>query len=81
MSLLRRSRRRGLVVGAAIGSSRAKKAAAVQPVVAHSHAPVAESAGTTESVVEQLKQFAELKDQGILTQAEFDAKKKQLLGL
>lgn len=31
--------------------------------------------------VEQLQQLSQLKDQGILTQAEFDAKKKQILGL
>ncbi len=29
----------------------------------------------------QLQQLAQLKDQGILTQEEFDAKKKQLLGI
>ncbi len=29
----------------------------------------------------QLQQLAQLKDQGILTQEEFDAKKKQILGL
>lgn len=29
----------------------------------------------------QLQQLAALKDQGILTQAEFDAKKQQILGL
>lgn len=29
----------------------------------------------------QLQQLAQLKDQGIVTQEEFDAKKKQLLGL
>ena len=29
----------------------------------------------------QLQQLAQLKDQGILTQAEFDAKKKQILGI
>jgi hypothetical protein len=32
-------------------------------------------------VVAQLEQLAQLKDQGILTQEEFDAKKKQILGL
>lgn len=32
-------------------------------------------------VVAQLEQLAQLKDQGILTQEEFDAKKKQLLGI
>jgi len=30
--------------------------------------------------IEQLKQLAELKDQGILTQAEFDAQKAKILG-
>lgn len=29
----------------------------------------------------QLQQLAQLKDQGILTQAEFDAKKQQILGI
>jgi hypothetical protein len=29
----------------------------------------------------QLEKLAQLKDQGILTQEEFDAKKKQILGL
>ena len=32
-------------------------------------------------VVEELKRYKELLDSGILTQEEFDAKKKQLLGL
>ena len=31
--------------------------------------------------IEQLKQFAALKDQGILTEEEFAAKKAQILGL
>ena len=30
--------------------------------------------------IEQLKQLAELKDQGVLTQAEFDAEKAKILG-
>jgi predicted Zn-dependent peptidase len=29
----------------------------------------------------QLQQLAQLKEQGILTQEEFDAKKKQILGI
>ena len=41
-------------------------------------APVAQS---SEDQMAELKQLAELKDQGILTQEEFDAKKKQILGL
>lgn len=34
-----------------------------------------------DDTVSQLQQLAQLKDQGILTQEEFDAKKKQLLGI
>jgi len=36
---------------------------------------------SSEDNIAQLQQLAALKDQGILTQEEFDAKKKQLLGL
>ena len=41
-------------------------------------APVADD---TNSQIAELQQLAQLKDQGILTQEEFDAKKKQILGL
>lgn len=34
-----------------------------------------------DDTVAQLQQLAQLKDQGILTQEEFDAKKKQILGI
>ena len=34
-----------------------------------------------DDMTSQLQQLAQLKDQGILTQEEFDAKKKQLLGI
>ena len=43
-------------------------------------APVAVPA-SNEDQITQLQQLAQLKDQGILTQEEFDAKKKQILGL
>ena len=36
---------------------------------------------STVSVADELKKFKELLDMGIITQEEFDAKKKQLLGL
>lgn len=36
---------------------------------------------TSASYIEELKQLAELRDQGIITSEEFEAKKKQLLGL
>ena len=38
-------------------------------------------AAPQDDVTAQLQQLAQLKDQGILTQEEFDAKKKQLLGI
>lgn len=38
-------------------------------------------AAPQDDVTAQLQQLAQLKDQGILTQEEFDAKKKQILGI
>jgi len=38
-------------------------------------------ADTEQDQIAELQQLAQLKDQGILTQEEFDAKKKQILGL
>ena len=38
-------------------------------------------ANPTSSNIEEIKKYKELLDMGIITQAEFDAKKKQLLGL
>lgn len=42
--------------------------------------PVAQADDTNDQIA-QLEKLAQLKDQGILTQAEFDAKKAQILGL
>ena len=77
----RRGRRRGMVMGAAIGASVAKRgnnnsdnAEATAP------APVAATGGVDDQMA-QLEKLGQLKDQGILTQEEFDAKKKQILGL
>ena len=41
----------------------------------------APAAPNTDDQFAQLKQLGELKEQGVLTQAEFDAKKAQILGL
>jgi len=41
----------------------------------------APAAAPVDPTTAQLQQLAQLKDQGILTQEEFDAKKKQILGL
>ena len=70
----RSARRRGMVMGAAIASSRAKK----QNVAA---APAQTQPASIGDNIEQLKQLAELRDQGILTEEEFAAKKKKLLCL
>ncbi len=43
-------------------------------------APEADAPSQDDQIA-QLEQLAKLKDQGILTQEEFDAKKKQILGL
>lgn len=70
----RRARRRGMVMGAAIASSRSRKQAAA--AATSEQQPVSNNDN-----IEQLKQLAELRDQGILTEEEFSAKKKKLLGL
>ncbi len=62
-------------------------AAADQPQAAPAPAPeaAAPEAAAPEAAespeIEQLKQYAALKDQGILTEEEFSAKKAQILGL
>lgn len=78
MVLGRRSaRRRGMLMGAAVASSRNRKQAAPAPTPG-----VAPAAATpADDTVGQLKRLAELRDQGILTEEEFSAKKKQLLGI
>lgn len=82
MGPLGRSRRRGMIVGATIASSRANKRAAQQAQSAQSQ-PAQQQAATpsTDDAIEQIKKLAELRNQGILTDAEFDVKKKKLLGL
>jgi hypothetical protein len=57
-----------------------QEGAAPAPVAAApAPAPVAAPAGES-SMIEQLKQLGELKDQGILTEEEFAAQKAKLLG-
>ena len=43
--------------------------------------PAQGSAGTTDDQISQLERLGELKDKGVLTQAEFDQKKAQILGM
>jgi predicted mannosyl-3-phosphoglycerate phosphatase (HAD superfamily) len=56
---------------------------AAQEAVAATGANAAASPGQQqqEDYINQLKQLAELRDAGILTDEEFEAKKKQILGL
>jgi len=67
-----------------------KNASAIFAMINNAIQDVLESRGTTQgattviqasSPAEELKKFKELLDMGIITQEEFDAKKKQLLGL
>jgi membrane protease subunit (stomatin/prohibitin family) len=43
--------------------------------------PTQEVQASPDDSVAELQQLAQLKEQGILTQEEFDAKKKQILGI
>jgi hypothetical protein len=51
-----------------------------QPQQAAPPPAAAAPAGVSPDAIEQLKQLAELKDQGVLTQEEFDIQKRRLLG-
>lgn len=73
----RRGRRRGLVVGAAIGSAAARRNDNNQPE--ETVAPAPQAAGDDQYI--QLEKLGQLHKDGILTDEEFDAKKKQILGL
>jgi hypothetical protein len=43
--------------------------------------PTNDSQASSDSYLDELEKLAQLRDQGIITNEEFDAKKKQLLGL
>ena len=72
-----------------MGAKSAQRSAAAAQAQAAPPAPAPESAppesappeSAESAQIEQLKQFAALKDQGILTEEEFAAKKAQILGL
>ena len=51
-----------------------------QPAPAPVPAPAAPSESSESDMISQLKQLAELKDQGILTEEEFAAQKAKILG-
>lgn len=80
---LGRSNRRAMIAGAAISSSRSKKRAAAAPQAAAAPAttPATHAPAASDDMFAQLEKLGALRDKGILTDAEFDAKKKQILGL
>ena len=66
-------------------SAAAAQAQAAPPAPAPADEPAAPEAAAPEAAegaqIEQIKQLAALKDQGILTEEEFTAKKAQILGI
>jgi membrane protease subunit (stomatin/prohibitin family) len=71
------------VVAGGVNRHQQQKAAAQQNAAAEQAAPVeaapAEAAPSSDDLINKLKELASLKDQGILTQAEFDAQKAKIL--
>jgi Short C-terminal domain len=61
---------------AQIAELQAQQAPAAQPTAAP-----APAGGMSDDTINQLKQLGELKDQGILTEDEFEAQKRKLLGM
>ena len=59
----------------------ANQQAAQQEAAAEQAAPAAPAAAPQDDLVSQLEALAKLRDQGILTEEEFSAKKAQLLGI
>ncbi|MCU6732975.1 SPFH domain-containing protein [Diplocloster agilis] len=75
----------GLGAGMALGNTLAQNLSAVQPQAQPQQAAAqnAQNAGEQKekSNIEQIREFKQLLDEGIITQEEFNLKKKQLLGL
>ena len=71
------------VVAGGVNRHQQQKAAAQQNAAAQQAAPVeaapAEAAPSSDDLIAKLKELANLKDQGILTEAEFDAQKAKIL--
>lgn len=58
-----------------------RMSAAQQPTQAAPPPPAAAAAPAQQDDMAQIQQLATMKDQGILTEEEFQAKKKQILGI
>ncbi len=72
---MRRGRRRGLIVGAAVGSAAARHASNNANDAAQAAAP------SGDDQMAQLEKLGQLHTDGVLTDEEFAAKKKEILGL
>jgi hypothetical protein len=59
----------------------ANQAAAQQEAATQQAAPAAPAAAPQDDLAAQLESLAKLRDQGILTEEEFSAKKAQILGI
>lgn len=59
----------------------ADKNAQQTPINATSHIPYGHPSDIGQSAADELKKYKELKDQGVITEEEFQAKKEQLLKL
>lgn len=69
-----------------MGAKSGQRSAAAEQAPPDAAAPAPDAAPTApesaeSTQIEELKQFAALKDQGILTEEEFTAKKAQILGV
>ena len=73
-----RRRRRPLVRAAMVGGVAYHAGQKTQPAAAPTAAP-APAGGLSDAAIDQLKQLAELKDSGVLTQEEFDDQKRRIL--
>jgi hypothetical protein len=62
-------------------TSRRMSAAQEQPQAAPAQAAPAQAAPAQQDDMAEIQQLAAMKDQGILTEEEFQAKKKQILGI
>ena len=79
--LLRGMARTAVIAGTAthVSNNVSRRQAARWGAEEEAQQPV--QAAPVDDTTAQLQQLAALKDQGILTQEEFDAKKKQILGI
>jgi hypothetical protein len=70
----------GKTSGANASQAQPAEAAGVQQVAPTPPAPVSTAAGPSEDAIAKLKELGQLRDQGILTDQEFEAQKQKVLG-